>query len=323
MATAAPSLLGDVCKQGVKPSPAHAFLKPGKTFPRVDVEEKEEASSVYAEGTATDFHLRIGPNYSKHKQKGPSLSEIYSLVALDVFRSDERVFPAAQVYDLPPLSPHARDFDHDYVCKRFILNIQVPDCPAPFRSSAAVENPTMHIVMFFEISEEAVSYFKDLAHAPPAYKLLSDWCRDSFTDDKCRSRFKIIGIAENFADLGLPTLIQGYNGKPALIKSTGSLVRGENNEYMEQGINVHLFPFLTRKSVYGLQGKMRLMITHIGATIEARSDEEMPERTLLCARLVRINGFEEARKLPIAALRWLRTQAAAMNHNPYVQSVIT
>ena len=83
---------------------------------------------------------------------------------------------------------------------------------------------------------------------------------------------------------------------------------------MEIGVNVHLFPYLTRKSIFSLKGKARRMYLNVAGVIEARSDEEMPERVAFCGTLMNLIAFE-SQHLPTAALEWLMKEAKARDHN--------
>ncbi|EGD75876.1 hypothetical protein PTSG_07988 [Salpingoeca rosetta] len=124
---------------------------------------------------------------------------------------------------------------------------------------------------------------------------------------------------QNFRELGLPTLLEGYNGKPALIKATGTVCRGKDNAFLEMCINVHSFPVLTRKSIHSLRGKMKQMVVHLGTTIEGHADDELPERIAFCCRLIRVDGFESP-LLSAETISWLQKQAKHLNNNVVVET---
>ena len=45
-------------------------------------------------------------------------------------------------------------------------------------------------------------------------------------DPVFRGRFKAMGFINNIKEYGIPAIAANYNGKPVLIKTTGSLYRG-------------------------------------------------------------------------------------------------
>jgi hypothetical protein len=94
---------------------------------------------------------------------------------------------------------------------------------------------------------------------------------------------------------------------------------GPGNRFLEAAVNVHMFPFLTRKSLWSLRGKASSAIIQIAGTIEARSDEEMPERIVFTGKLLNIVGFAGPH-LSDAAVGWLQRESEARGHNRIVQA---
>ncbi|EGD75875.1 hypothetical protein PTSG_07987 [Salpingoeca rosetta] len=240
-----------------------------------------DGENVWQNGDGHEFRVRIGPNYSKNGKKAPSLGQMYDAVGCDVFRTEARVTPVSPLYSFPPLAEHAKSFSHPHVPATFVLNLQVPDCPASFFSGGG-DGQTMHVVIFYQIRQDTVEAFKDLDNAAPAYRLFARWCEECTKNDKFRGRFKMIG-------------------------------------QVEMCINVHSFPVLTRKSIHSLRGKMKQMVVHLGTTIEGHADDELPERIAFCCRLIRVDGFESP-LLSAETISWLQKQAKHLNNNVVVET---
>ena len=83
-------------------------------------------------------------------------------------------------------------------------------------------------------------------------------------------------------------MLSGYNSKPVLIKKTGSLTRRvvpQAGVVLEMNVNVHTWPYTTRKGFNMLLPAFPTMILDSAFVIEGRSDEEVPEQIIGCARL--------------------------------------
>lgn len=69
--------------------------------------------------------------------------------------------------------------------------------------------------------------------APPGVKLFSDYCSQapeadlhgSSSSSPWKARFKATMRCQNIDEFGLPSFISAYNGKPVLIRHTGTLIR--------------------------------------------------------------------------------------------------
>ena len=128
---------------------------------------------------------------------------------------------------------------------------------------------------------------RDITAASPGVKLLSEWCTKAETDPEFRGRFKCLGMIEDIESTNLPKLIQGYNGKPALVTKSGTFTR--QNNYIEFTINVNMWAYLAKKGLFTLIPTFPDFIVNVGFTIEARCDEEMPEVLLGGCRLTNLD----------------------------------
>ena len=114
-----------------------------------------------------------------------------------------------------------------------------------------------------------------------------------------------------------PGFITQYNGKPVLIRTTGTVTRwtllylqfivyvqwnnpnclyardfrGDN--YIEMDINVHNFGTLARKGMEIMFNNFSKMVIEVGFCVEGRLDSELPELLLGCVQMDRPN-YERA-----------------------------
>lgn len=111
-----------------------------------------------------------------------------------------------------------------------------------------------------------------------------------------RQRHPLISIRS-----GLPGLLETYNGKPTIIYKTGELALGAVRQadgrspvfssspepdshpspgaplplqnFFEVGINVHVFRYIARKTLYSFREQMHSMVAKICGTVEGRTDD--------------------------------------------------
>jgi hypothetical protein len=114
-----------------------------------------------------------------------------------------------------------------------------------------------------------------------AVNLWENWCTNAPHDDKMQSRFKFIPNVHNPREVGLPSYIAKYCGKPVLIKRanvTGFLSSHPEINAMEFGISLHPFPYLAKKAMAYLRSTaFPKAIVSLSYVIEGRSDSELPE----------------------------------------------
>ena len=110
-------------------------------------------------------------------------------------------------------------------------------------------------------------------------RLWERYCNEAPTDPTFQARFKLIPAA-NLEELGCPSYIAKYNGKPVLIKR--NQVTGFFNDYpnlnaMEFDISLHPFPYLFKQAMAYLKDYFDKSVWTFGFVIEGRNDEELPE----------------------------------------------
>lgn len=221
------------------------------------------------------FNLRIGPNYKKNRQKAPSSPALYDLFTMDVVKADGVLKNVADGFRVPKI-PGITDAQtgNEYIPPMFVINCWLPaEATGMFNSST--DGPSFVVVLYFVISERTLTELKDFENASPGVKLLSEWCDRAEKDDSFRGRFKAMGSVEDIEKTSIPSFIQGYNGKPALVTKSGTFTRHSN--YIEMAVNVHGWSYMARKGLYTLMPMFSKFILDIGFTIEARKDHELPE----------------------------------------------
>lgn len=281
------------------------FLQPGASLsPETHLEAGEGAT----------FKLRVGPNYKKNGKKAPSASQMYRMVGIDIFRSEKGVSPIAPLFDLSTLGSAAtKEFTHPSVPRIFIINAVLPDF-SPSMLGKKDGGPWLHIVIFFEItpeSAEMIHHMDSPEQCDPAHRLFAQWCKEAEEDVKMRSRLKFFVHVHNYEAIGLPSMLAGYNAKPLLITNSGTFFRGPGNSHIEMTINVGVFGFIARKGLHSLKHRLPEMDCSFGLCIEARQDEEMPERCVLLGRARKLEGFNVPFFLSDEAIAFLQKTAHA------------
>ncbi|GMH88427.1 hypothetical protein TrVE_jg6945 [Triparma verrucosa] len=247
----------------------------------------EKLPHSYWNGDGTIFNVRMGPNYKKTGLKKPSKTSLYDLYAVDFVRTEERIRESRDVFK-PPEIPGITDVPtgHSYIPPMIITSCSMPvNEPSLFNSTD--DGPSFNVVFYFVISESTRAALKDMDSAPPAVRLLGEWCRRAENEPQFRGRFKCMCILDEIEKLGLPTPIPGYNGKPVLINKSGAFFRRET--YIEQTINVHLFAYIAKKALYSIQPRFPKMCLNVGFTIEGKEDDELPECMLGVGKLLHLD----------------------------------
>lgn len=96
---------------------------------------------------------------------------------------------------------------------------------------------------------------------------------------------QVICSCQNINDMGFSSLINSYNAKPVLIRTTGSVYRGDN--YIEKDIHVYKFAYMAKQCIHYLSSRCGQMNMQIGFVIEGREDNELPEALLGCVQVNR------------------------------------
>lgn len=262
---------------------------PGIT--RCDV--KQMGGNTWCPGYGESFNLRVGPNYKKYGKKSASREAIYSVVSMDVMRSNPPIHHIASKMQLPKV-----DFtvNSQYVKPILVVNIILPLTGPDWTFSTPSDGPSLQMVAVMVMKEKYAKMFDHLqtGGAYPAIHQLEEYMRvapeeneDGCKADTYRWRWKFIGRAEG----KLPSLIKSWNGKPALITKDGRLHRG--NGYVEMDINVAEWCKMARSSLNSMFCTVPERALSIAHVIESREDEHMPEQTLACMQIDCLECFTD------------------------------
>lgn len=237
--------------------------------------------------------------YALTKKKVPSPGELYECIHLEVFESPQRYPDMAKRVKLPKV-----EFDDDAQLKTwrcpdlFIISIALPTDP-PRMGKTSSDGGGYTITMYYRMKEETREILRRVTaegYDPSsevikedeiqtskvnAVRLLEEWIRRAPTDHKFQSRFKIVPNAHNLKEIGMPSWISKYNGKPFLIKRpgvTGFLFAHPELSCVEFDVSLHPFPYLAKQAIcFMKESYFKKVLVSFGFVIEGRADDELPE----------------------------------------------
>jgi hypothetical protein len=179
----------------------------------------------------------------------------------------------------------------------FVVSISLPTDPPKLRGSSD-DGGGYTITLYMTMKKETrdilrrvtADNYNPSSEATPddpqkskvnAVKLFEEWCRRAPTDDAFFARFKLIVTCQNLKEIGIPSWIGKYNGKPVLIKrpgTTGFLYPHPELSTVEFDISFHPFPYLAKQAIcYLKENFFKKVLVTFGFCIEGRSDDELPE----------------------------------------------
>lgn len=235
--------------------------------------------------------------YLVSHKKIPSPGELYECVNVDIFESPSRYPDMATRVKLPeckfddgekPKTWRTPDF--------FIISIALPTDPPKFGRSTS-DGGGYTVTMYFKMRQETRNILRrvtadgydpsqEVVEDPQtsqvnAVRLLEEWCRRAPTDPKFQARFKVVPNAHNLKEIGVPSWISKYNGKPFLIKragETGFLYTHPELSCVEFDISLHPFPYLAKQGIcFMKENYFKKILVSFGFVIEGRADDELPE----------------------------------------------
>lgn len=245
-------------------------------------------SNLWSQCPSESFSLRVGPKYSSNKKKAPSSPSLMNLVAVDIVNASSKIDGFGHKVHIPDELKECERKLPKGIPIMFIVNCQVP---SEFRTALFTEitdGPGWSIVFYYRLSDETIEHLQNLETAPPPVKLFAEFCMkapelDSDPYSPWRGRFKVAVRCENIDQFGLPAFITSYNSKPVLIRTTGSLIRGDN--FIEMDINIHKFASAPKKALQIMMNSFDKMHISIGFCIESKEEYEMPETLMGCATI--------------------------------------
>lgn len=236
--------------------------------------------------------------YKATKKKVPSPGELYKCVHTDIFEARTRYPDMASRVQLPPVVFKDDGPKTWNAPDTFVISIAIPTDP-PKLYSSSTNGGGYTITMYYVMCDDtrdilkrvtADGYNPDSEEYPDgdiqkskvnAARLLDEWCRRAPTDDSWMARFKVLPNAQNLKEIGLPSWIAKYNGKPFLIKrpgQTGFLFRHPEKSCIEFDVSLHPFPYLAKQGIcFMKESYFKKVLVTFGFLIEGRSDDELPE----------------------------------------------
>jgi len=299
------------------PTPASIGFKPpaGSSTLRIDNElvrpklPNGQTILGWLEPPAADLTVR-SKQYMATKEKIPSPGTLYECVQADVFRSNQRYPNMASRVILPKVEDYrGKDWNKDGVKTWkspdiFVVSISLPTY-RPNLMDPTIDGPGHTICMYFMMRQETRDILRRVTakdYVPEqekeggadnnaaeetskicAVKLFEKWCQRAPVDSEFFPRFKLIPMAKNWQDIGLPGWMARYNAKPVLIKRAGKTgflydQYEDGSSCMEFDISLHPFPFVAKQAMcFVKENLFKKIVSTFGFVIEGRDEEELPE----------------------------------------------
>lgn len=242
-----------------------------------------------------------GADYLISKKKVPSLTSLYELVELDAFDSDEHMTDVGQQFRFS-----RKDFGTSgnwCAPDTLIISFALPTT-APKLGRSSSDGKGYIVCGYYRIRSEVRKVLEIISNSqfdanarqrqiellfPDAQKrsivngvkLWEKWCGTSATDPEMQKRLKFIPRGENLNELGVPSWICRYNGKPMLIKRPGEtsfIFSHPDDRTLEIDVNLHPLPFMFKQAMaYLKEHYFARMLMTFGFVIEGREEDELPE----------------------------------------------
>lgn len=244
-----------------------------------------EAGCVH-DGDASSILTR-GAQFLSDKKKEASLPAYYELVRVEV------------------LAPLAKGGLHCHVAPQafldggakasgppgplpqyFVINLQIPDGPPPGPFSSETKSCSS-LVLYFRVRPETQEAAASSSSTDRSLQLLKRYCATAAKTPALQHKMKFIGQVDNIEDLSIPSMLAGYNGKPAMITKSGTLFHGPN--YIEIDVDIRCFSYLAKQGVHQLWNRIGEMDLCFAALIQGDTSEELPERLFACAKLHKVD----------------------------------
>ena len=239
--------------------------------------------------------------YLTTKKKIPCPGELYECIAVDCFVSNSRVLEIApRVRFSKEFNTNWKDSKKTWVSPDiFVVSLSIPT-EAPTFGKSSDDGPGATFIGYYKMKEETRAILRRITavgydpitdtsdgvdegdvqkRITNGVRLWEKYCQVAPLDPTFQARFKLIPMG-NLEELGCPSYISKYSGKPVLIKRnqvTGFFYDYPTLNCMEFDISLHPFPYLFKQGVAYLKDYFERTVWTLGFVIEGRCDDELPE----------------------------------------------
>ena len=280
-------------------------IKPnaGTTLSRVGSPDDEYDSSMNRWMAPCENIIQVrGSNYLYDGHKIPAATGLYDLVEVDAFDSDVHVVDLSSRFKIPQAKTEEKGAWK--APTSLIISFALPMASSEHAWRRKAGNSKGYIVTCYYqmkdqtrrlleiISDESITdedkevklrdevgdNYKSVVNG---VKLWERWCTTVPEDEDMQKRLKFISKGENLKELGVPSWICKYNGKPVLMKRpnvTNYVFHHPEQDAIEIDINLHPFPFIFKQAMSYLKDHYfsRMLMT-FAFLIEGRDEDELPE----------------------------------------------
>ncbi|KAF4665804.1 hypothetical protein FOZ61_010485 [Perkinsus olseni] len=240
-------------------------------------------TTAWSTRDACHFSVRCGPDYARTGNKEPSLPALYEPIGADLLRGDDILSDVARHMNFPTPPPW-----YTAQCRApalLVVNAQVPGEGPSFNPFAAQKpDPGYSLIVYFVITREMASWSSrpNDTDVPASVRLWLNLLDRGVSDRSLP--FKVIGRVQNLTSLpNLPALsiIEKYNGKPALITGSATILEGTRPyRYVEIDYDVRKWSLVARTTLSQVKDRFRDVVLDVGYLVESQEEEDMPERLL-------------------------------------------
>lgn len=243
---------------------------------------------AWAKLSADHFNVRSGPNYPKQGIKRPSGPAMGEVVAIDILRTEHKIFDLLSLnhIELPAPTPGWAEVYPEL----FVINQMLPSrfCNSFTTSRAKTDGETFNLIVYVRLKPHLAPGWTDDLDPKNAEELLKRFLLRADQDATIAHCFKEIGVIRNIDDLAsrlpssLLSLMKKFNGKPVLTRPEHYFHRDPQNRYFMCDLDGHCYQYFTRTAIAKGMAHVRSMQFGYGYVVEARKEQEMPEK-MVCS----------------------------------------
>ncbi len=250
---------------------------------------------------------------------GGEIDSQYQTAMQELAKEPAETHDEGKTSDTPYVQPtHADGFHLGTMEKKltYVINFQMPTY-GPAMMAKNQDGPGISMCWYLIATDETQQDLLRATPRSPAVRILKQLMEvDPNTPEgqKQLMRMKALPrfVNDYDFDLGwsLQKMIKTYNGKPFLSKPQHTVHRGPG--YFEFDLDIHNFCYAARKVLENFVDKFDRVILDWGFTVEAYTDDEMPECVIGAFRLFKVNPYNKPSwDATLAALKKLRATGGA------------